>query len=336
MTSFLERYQQGECGLVWADLQRLGAAIRHEPLWSEALAVARETMRRARFNIELLIPRLQAAGYVFGYAWLEELAQAEEANAERVMPHMRATLPPEELAAFETVTTRQVAEFRARARQPARPLIPPASDVQESLAELERLVGPIPLALHAWYEGVGQVDFVGTVPERWERLVASSALPQPSTPAQEPEGPSSLARREEEVTDEELSSIVIGPDELFSLDQLEAYQKPPFDPLYLESLEAVLHYAKGSVSMGLACREDFGLPVSPDHYGKYFTSGGGPYCMHVPNLTMDSLLEGEWHETTLVNYLRIGFAWAGLIGLPYFEQQGQEELRSLTAGLLPL
>lgn len=47
MTSFLERYQQGECVEVWADLQRLGEQIRQEPLWLDALAVARETMRRA-------------------------------------------------------------------------------------------------------------------------------------------------------------------------------------------------------------------------------------------------------------------------------------------------
>lgn len=276
MTSFLERYQQGECGPVWADLQRLGAAIRHEPLCSEALAVARETMRRARFNIERLIPRVQAAGYMFGYAWLEELAQAEEANAEAITRQMRAALPPEELAAFEALTAaadppRRVAEFRALAQQPARPLIPPASDVQESLAELERLVGPIPLALYAWYEVVGQVDFVGTVPERWERLAAPSAPAQPSKPTHEPGDRSSQARPEEEVPFDELSSIVIGPDDLFSLSQLEAYQKPPFDPLYLGSLEGVLHYARGSLSLGIARREDFGLPVSPDHYGKYFT-----------------------------------------------------------------
>lgn len=54
--------------------------------------------------------------------------------------------------------------------------------------------------------------------------------------------------------------------------------------------------------------------------------------LHMPNPTMDGLLEGEWHQTTFVNYLRICLAWAGLPGL----DQNEEDLRRLTAGFLPL
>lgn len=202
MTSFLERYQQGECVEVWADLLRLGAEIRHEPLLSEAVEVARETMRRARFNIELLIPRLQAEGYVFGYAWLEQLAQSQEAKAEAITPQMRASLPPERLAALETMIAaadypRRAAELRALAQQPARPLTPPSLDVQESLVALEAIVGPLPLSLRAWYEVVGQVDFVGSVPNGWKLPTPSSAPPRPSLPVQEPDDPSLLALLEE-------------------------------------------------------------------------------------------------------------------------------------------
>jgi hypothetical protein len=45
--SYLERYLTGEHEQVWAELVALGAAVRDEPLYSDALAVARETMRRA-------------------------------------------------------------------------------------------------------------------------------------------------------------------------------------------------------------------------------------------------------------------------------------------------
>ena len=38
-------------------------------MYSDALAPARETMRRARWNIETLIPRLIALGYQFSYGW---------------------------------------------------------------------------------------------------------------------------------------------------------------------------------------------------------------------------------------------------------------------------
>lgn len=73
-TTFLERYLKGEHEQVWAELHALGKHARDEPLFTDALSVARETMRRARHNIEVLVPRLQSLGYIFGYAWLTERA----------------------------------------------------------------------------------------------------------------------------------------------------------------------------------------------------------------------------------------------------------------------
>lgn len=66
MTTYLERYQSGEHETVWAELFALGVQVRQEPLLTDASAVARETMRRVRTNIELLIPRLETLGYQFG------------------------------------------------------------------------------------------------------------------------------------------------------------------------------------------------------------------------------------------------------------------------------
>lgn len=277
MTSFLERYQQGECVEVWADLQRLGAEIRQDPLWSDAVAVARETMRRARFNIELLIPRLQAEGYVFGSGWVTE-HQGDDAEV-------------------------VAAGGEGETQRPSVPWSPPHPDVHERLVEVEHLIGgPLPLSLYAWYEMVGQVNFVGSVPNGWERPAPSSAPLQPFLPMQE-------------------------PDDFFSLAQLEGDQKPPFDPLYVEPIETVVQYVRGTY-----CEEYPWLDLSPDHYGKYSISGSGPYGMRVPNPTMDGLLDGEWHQTTFVNYLRICLAWAGLPGL----DQGEEDLRRLTAGFFRL
>jgi hypothetical protein len=50
---------------VWAELVALGSAVREESVYADVLALAHETMRRTRRNIELLIPRLQAIGYRF-------------------------------------------------------------------------------------------------------------------------------------------------------------------------------------------------------------------------------------------------------------------------------
>jgi hypothetical protein len=63
--SYLSRYQQGESENAWNELLALGSRVRAEPVYSDAVAVARETMRRARHNLNLLIPRLRAVGYEF-------------------------------------------------------------------------------------------------------------------------------------------------------------------------------------------------------------------------------------------------------------------------------
>jgi hypothetical protein len=67
MSNLLERYLRGERRAVWAELAAYGDKVRQEPLLSDALAVARATMGRARENVELLVPRLEVLGYNFTY-----------------------------------------------------------------------------------------------------------------------------------------------------------------------------------------------------------------------------------------------------------------------------
>jgi hypothetical protein len=64
--NYLERYRNGAYEQVWSDLQALGPAVRDEPHYSLAQAVASETMSRVRRNCERIVSRLHAAGYVFG------------------------------------------------------------------------------------------------------------------------------------------------------------------------------------------------------------------------------------------------------------------------------
>lgn len=65
MASWLERYQAGEHEAVWADMLVCGEGIRESAGYPDAVAVARETMRRARANVEMLIPRLHSLEYHF-------------------------------------------------------------------------------------------------------------------------------------------------------------------------------------------------------------------------------------------------------------------------------
>jgi hypothetical protein len=132
--SFLERYQSGEHEEVWAELTALGSAIRDEALYSDALAVAHETMRRVRRNIETLISRLRQLDYEFGYG-----RGAKDGRIDDV----------------------QELEQRFRVyREPDR-------DVGEQIRELERRFGTLPLSLRSFYEIVGEVNFIGSHPS-WE------------------------------------------------------------------------------------------------------------------------------------------------------------------------
>lgn len=63
MASFLDRYLEGQRVEVWDELVALGDRVREEPVCTDAVAVANETVRRVRDNAEVLIPRLAAKGY---------------------------------------------------------------------------------------------------------------------------------------------------------------------------------------------------------------------------------------------------------------------------------
>lgn len=61
----LEAFRAGAHEQVWAQLTQLSDRVWDEPVRSQAVAIARETMHRVRANIEWLIPRLKEIGYCF-------------------------------------------------------------------------------------------------------------------------------------------------------------------------------------------------------------------------------------------------------------------------------
>lgn len=67
MTTFLERYRNGEYEQVWLELLTLSDQVRQEPLLTDASAVAHETMYRVRTNIERLVAHLNGLGYQFAF-----------------------------------------------------------------------------------------------------------------------------------------------------------------------------------------------------------------------------------------------------------------------------
>src|SRR5690349_21486762 len=100
MASYLERYLQGEYIQVWHELVALDDQVRKEPIYSDAWAVAGETMRRVRQNIERMIPRLRTLGYVFVQDQLlnERELSAQERNWIHMNPPVH-TEPPSDIVA---------------------------------------------------------------------------------------------------------------------------------------------------------------------------------------------------------------------------------------------
>lgn len=141
MATYLERYLGGDHQGVWDDLTSLGSRVRIEPLASDALAVAHETMRRAQVNLNLLTERLRHQGYRFGEGFFDDF-------------------PPDE---------REIAEREAPV------LAEPDPHAQQLIESLERSVGVFPLSLRAWYETLGSVNLVGGHP-RWTFLPSSQKL----------------------------------------------------------------------------------------------------------------------------------------------------------------
>lgn len=66
--SWLSEYRAGAYAEVWSAIAAAGAAVRTDPgRWRAAKDVARETMRRARLNVEAIHSRLLSEGYQFSH-----------------------------------------------------------------------------------------------------------------------------------------------------------------------------------------------------------------------------------------------------------------------------
>jgi hypothetical protein len=187
--TYLERYLNGDYEQVWEELLDLGTTVRTDPLYPDALAVARETMRRVRKNVEVLIHKLTHLGFVFGYDYLllAPLSRAHQGLdwraysdlvfwvQEQPPVFLPGNLLEEALAdemrnnyAFDIHPEEEAAAYRQAWR--ADPMSPP--DMQQYLKRLEQEIGPMPLSVQAWYEEVGAVNFYG-YHAGWNALVRS-------------------------------------------------------------------------------------------------------------------------------------------------------------------
>ena len=182
--------------------------------------------------------------------------------------------------------------------------IPPNAYTLGKVLELERLVGPLPLVLKGWYEIVGGVNFIGKAPSRWKSRsmdIVNGLFYQ-----------NDATKEEESQVSENLLQI------------------HDIDPLFIYDAEYTLQQQREKTPLFSFYRT---ISLAPDEDFKYFSSGGGDYCIEIPNPKLDPFIIHEWHNTSFVNYLRICFQWGGLPGIATW-QIPEEDLLFLRSGLL--
>ena len=131
----LDRYWDGDCLQVWNEMTRLGSAIRDSQYFVEASAVARETMRRVRHNIEQIIEKLDRLGYRFT-ASIDYFGD------------LQRELTPD--------LTRLPSLGNPSVFKPAEASAPQRLDALE-----KRIAGPLPLSIRHWWEQIGFVCLAG-------------------------------------------------------------------------------------------------------------------------------------------------------------------------------
>jgi hypothetical protein len=130
-----DRYKNGFHQEVYDELLAMQEQI-HDPfVYEEALEVMRAIMKRVRYNIELLIPRLRDLGYQFGKGFFEDVSPEEKARVEKDAPIFKEADPK----------------------------------APEKVLLLEQLTGTLPFSLKCWYVEVGCVNLIGLFPSSNDR-----------------------------------------------------------------------------------------------------------------------------------------------------------------------
>ncbi len=312
MSNYYDRYRRGERIEVWSELITLGEAVRQEPVYSDAVAVARETMTRARENVETLITRLDGIGYefltrpramqglaahlegmqAFAAKQLEALRTNQFTGYESLEALQPGFIKNQFVPAAEQIANsphmQQLIEWMRAGESTASPasslgdvnIYTRAANRDAELENVERILGgPLPISLSAWSEAATHVSFLGSHP-------------------------------------------VLNPRAEMSFDTTEAApnadESAGADPLVLHDV----------VTAAVRDRAD------PDLWdGDIFLIGiGESHGIRVPDSSADSAFV-DWKKGFFVEYLRRAFAWGGFPGWERHPNPPMDLIRELTRGL---
>ncbi len=157
MATWLERYRAGEHRRVWLEMTAIGDAIRPKTAARVPSQLAWEDVLRETRDDRYFTRNADAV------AVAQETMQQARQNVEMLVARLR-------------ILGHQFME-------PDWAFIPPPPDTSAQLRAFERLIGPFPLSIQAWYEQVGTVYLRGEHPRlskyRWDWAYHYSTFPDP-------------------------------------------------------------------------------------------------------------------------------------------------------------
>lgn len=327
MPTFLERYQSGDRRRVWIDLMSLGESVRRKEHIADAKAVARETMLRARDNVETLISRLTKLGYRFQTQQdtMRQVTSGME-QAMRLSRELGDLVPPGMRQIFQNLQ-QHVGKPATPAPQPEKDPLHhpdvwsrPGKKVAKELDHFEETIhGPLPLSIRAWCENVGSVSLMGS-----HETLNFRAGGGPMTVQFGGGMPPS---------DPQINAIVAAMGragvQVAGANPSDTQEDPLPDPLvvqpYFDEWEEAAEYA------GEECSPTE-LSLAPDDLHKANISGGDPYGMKIPDPAADAIFTDR-NRLLFVDYLRLAFQWGGFPGWAGHSKRPDRELRHLAEGL---
>jgi hypothetical protein len=286
-----------------------------------------------------------AIGYQFGYGWVQPFVRERLLRPYRIdSPGRHGELVEPSIPARFSFSYRSAYQVFLELAQTMPPLFVPANDREEQIAhfeatiaattpshkgtrehlqallaelqampsahdlvaELEALLGTLPLSVRVWYEEVGGVNLVGDHPD-WRALLPESVLIPPMDETE-----------------------YVNP-----MHVLDPLQILPLDGASLAKFRTPQHPR----AAGEWWRTHAVLNLAPGEWMKYLdnSSDGGTYVvqMLLPALGADApcVIPGN---QMFVAYLRECFRWGGFRGWAKFDNRPEQDLAFLTRDLLPL
>jgi len=323
-TRWLDRYQAGEHEIVWAEMTSIGPDVRSKPYLEPAWAVAQETMRRARHNIETIVRRLDQIGYQFwdgrhgpadpqpmrvsiggkavAFSSVDAfIGSVMERDLSGHSPKLRQQL---ESMREQTITMHaKLATMRQATIAPRLPItshleddtvfLAPEANTAAMIRKLEKAGMILPLSLKAWAEAVGNVNLSGAHPTLcfWR--------------------------------DENFPGVLADP-LMISLDDLMFQGEE-----WLDSHREGDATSQIDVMLGYDANTKADLAVVDEQID-------GGYDIRLPAANADAVLRNEPHQTHFVDCLRLAFRWGGFPGWENEKTRPEKELRFLSEGLLPI